>query len=317
MNSVARKLLVSAVVLLVCAPAGGAWAATGSETGKTTSDPAKDTGSQSVSIDVKDTKVVEILDSFAKQTKVKILVETSVTGSVSTTLTEIPLEAALTAVSKVSGKMEWRKLYLAADSDLMKQPDRLASTVRLMAGFSFPSLVVAGSSTGKLAAHFDDKKGVTAAEDAAAKTLGMVKVYLVTNDAAIAAKAKADEKKETKDALDKYTKLQQDQIDAFLKMTPEQREKAILAQMDLMERVGPEYMGAAMEALARADPEAMRQRIARQTEMMLNMSPESRRAMIRLSMKSQQAISPELKRLLEEDAKAVMEEMKSEQGGDQ
>lgn len=315
MSSVTRRMFASAVVLLVCALAGGAWAAAGSETGKITSDPAKETGSQSVSIDVKDKKVVEILDSFAKQTKAKILVESTVTGNVSTTLVEIPLEAALTAVSKISGKMQWRKLYLAADSDLMKQPDRLASTVRLMAGFSFPSLVVAGSSTGKLAAHFDDKKGVTAAEDVAAKTLEMVKVYLVTNDAAVAAKAKADEKKEAKDALDKYTKLQQDQIDAFMKMTPEQREKAILAQMDLMERVGPEYMGAAMDALLKADPEAMRQRMARQSEMMLNMSSEARRSMMRLSIQSQQMISPELRRLLEEDAKAIMEEMKSEPGG--
>ena len=63
--------------------------------------------------------------------------------------------------------------------------------------------------------------------------------------------------------------------------------------MDLMERVGPEYMGAAMEALARSDPVAMQQRIARQTEMMLNIDPEARRAMIRMSMQSQQSISPE------------------------
>ena len=93
-----------------------------------------------------------------KQTKAKILVESTVAGQISTTLTDVSLETALTAISKTSGKMEWRKLYLAADSDLIKQPDRLASTVRLMSGFSFPSLVVAGSSTGKIAAHFDDKK---------------------------------------------------------------------------------------------------------------------------------------------------------------
>ena len=315
MNLLTRRMIVVAVFLLISALGVGAWAAATSDTGRTTSDPAAATGSLTVSIDAKDKQVTEILDSFAKQTKVKILLESTVTGNVSTTLTDIPLEAALTAVSKASGKMEWRKLYLAGDSDLMKQPDRLASTVRLMAGFSFPSLVVAGSSTGKLTAHFDDKKGVTVAEDAAAKTLGMLKVYLITNDAAVAAKAKAEDKKEAKDALDKYTKLQQDQMDAFMKMTPEQREQAIIASLDMMDRVGPEYMGAAMDALAKADPEVMRQRIARQTEMMLSMSPESRRAMIRLGMQSQQDISPELKRLLEEDAKAVMEEMKAQQGG--
>ena len=40
-------------------------------TGQDQSDPAAGTGAQSVSIDVKETKVVEILDSFAKQTKEK------------------------------------------------------------------------------------------------------------------------------------------------------------------------------------------------------------------------------------------------------
>ena len=142
----------------------------------------------------------------------------------------------------------------------------------------------------------------------------MVKVYLVTNDAAIAAKAKADEKKEANEALDKYVKMQQDQMDAFMKMTPEQREKAILASMDLMERVGPEYMGAAMEALANSDPAALQQRMARQTEMLLSMSPESRRAMIRMGIQSQQAMSPELRQLLEEDAKAVTDEIERPAG---
>lgn len=315
MRSIAMKFLTPAICLLLCAVTGGAWAAETAEAGKTTSDPAAQPGAQSVSIDVKDKKVVEILDSFQKQTKAKIVVESTVGGQISATLTDVSLEAALAAIGKISGKMEWRRLYLAADSDLIKQPDRLASTVRLMSGFSFPSLVVAGSSTGRLAAHFDDKKGITAAEDAAAKTLGMVKVYLVTNDAAIVAKAKADEKKEAKEAIDKFVKMQQDQMDAFMKMTPEQREQAIMAQMDMMEKVGPEYMGAAMQALANADPAALQQRIARQREMLLSMSTESRRTMMRMGMQSQHSMSPELRQLLEEDAKAIAEEMKAEQAG--
>lgn len=271
-------------------------------------------GSTKVSLSAVDLKLRDVIDSLARQSGEKFIVESSVGGKVTLMLKDVSLDIALNSLVSSSGKMQWRKLYIPKDSKLIDQPDKFASTVRLLTGLSFPSMVMAGSSNGKMTAHFDDKSGVSAAEEAAIKTLGMVKVYLITNDAAVAAKAKSDEKK---DAVNKYTKLQQDQIDAFMKMTPEQREQAIMTSLDMMDKIGPEYMGAAMDALSRTDPQVMQQKIARQSEMLLSMSTESRRAMLRMSIMSQQMISPELKQLLQDDAKAIMEEMQSGQNGQQ
>jgi hypothetical protein len=267
-----------------------------------------------VSVEAKDTKVKDVLDSLAKQSKEKFVLESTVKGTVaSLSLKDVSLESALGAVC-TSGKLQWRKIYIAPDSKLLEQPDRLAATVRLMSGLSFPDMVLAASSTNKVGVHFEDKKAVTRAEESATKVLGMGKVYLITNDAAVAAKALAKEKEDKSAGTDKFNELQQSQIDMFMKMTPEEREQAILSGLNMMDQIGPEYMASVMETLASIDPEHMRRLVSKQMEMLFNMSPEQRRSMTKFNMEAMKMITPEQMKILQEDAKQIMKEMQPEPG---
>jgi len=263
-----------------------------------------------VSVTATDTKVKDILDSLQKQSKERFVVESTVKGDVaSLSLTDVSLESALTTVCK-SARVVWRKLYIAGDSKLLEQPDKLASTVRLMAGLSFPDMVLAGSSTGRVGVHFEDKTAVKTAEDEAAKTLGMTKVYLITNDAAVAAKAA---EKEKSSVLDGFINSSKEQMDMFMKMTPEEREQAMMESLNLMDQIGPDYMAAAMQTVMKMDSEYLNRMQQRQMDVIFSMPEEQRRAMIKMNMKQMSNINPEQQKILMEDAKAVMEEMKNEQ----
>jgi len=304
----ALLLLVMALTL-----AAGSFAAesTGKEPAKTepAAAAAKDTEVK-VSVSAKDTKVREVLDSLAKQSKEKLIIESSVKGEVSS-------QSALSAVCK-SSKMEWRKIYIAEDSKLLEQPDRLAATVRLMSGLSFPDMVLAGSSLSKVAVHFGEKNAVQKAEASLPKELGMVRVYLITNDAATLARALAKENEAKKNsesaAVQKYADIAQEQMDMFMKMTPEEREQALVSNLNMMDQVGPEYMSAVMQTMMNIDPENLRRLVSKQTEMLFSMSPEQRRSMMRFNIEAMKMITPEQQKMLQEDAMALMEEMKSQTG---
>lgn len=300
-----RWLITTAVILGVSVIAGSLLAAD-------VPSPAVEPAAIRVSVSANDSGVREVLESIAKQSKEKIVVESSVKGDVKLSLTDSQLEPALSAVCK-AGKLEWRKVYLSPDSKLIEQPDKFASTIRLMSGMSFPDMVLAGSSLNKVGAHLENAKAVSAAEDAAVKSLGMIRVYLVTNDAAIAAKSRETDKDKTeKSKVDKYVDMQKDQLDAFMKMSPEEREQAIMASLDLNDQIDPSYVGAAMEALTRADPEMLSRRLARQSDMMMTMSTDARRSMIKMGLKMQSMINPDLQKIMQEDTQAVIEELKAE-----
>jgi hypothetical protein len=99
-----------------------------------------------------------------------------------------------------------------------------------------------------------------------------------------------------------------------MKMTPEEREKAIAASMNMMDQVGPEYMSAVMQSLMDSDPENLRRMMSKQTDVMFSMSQDQRRALIRFSMESMKNMTPEqlrMQKMMQEDAMAVMEEMKA------
>lgn len=267
--------------------------------------PAK--GPLNVSISAADTPVAEVLTSLAGQSRQKILVESSVLGKVKLELKDVPLDDALNAVCK-STKMTWRKIYIDPKSELIQKPDRFASTLRLMAGMSFPDVVVAGSSTSKIGVHCEHKRGVEDAQDKIVKDLGMEPVYLVSNDAAVAAKEAV---KNTPVA--KYTNMAKEQIDMFLKMTPEEKEQAMLSSLDMMNNVGPEYMASVMQSLRNTNPDTLKRLMSRQMDALFTMPVEQRRAMTRMNMEAVKLITPEQMKILQEDAMAIAEEMKNAQ----
>jgi len=111
----------------------------------------------------------------------------------------------------------------------------------------------------------------------------------------------------------KYTQSVQDQLDMFMKMAPEEREQALVASLNMMDTVGPEYYSSVMQTLMNSDPENLKRVMSRQTDMLFSMSQEQRRQMIKLNMQMMQNISPEVQKMLQEDTKAIMDEMKSQQ----
>jgi hypothetical protein len=146
-----------------------------------------------------------------------------------------------------------------------------------MAGLSFPDMVISGSSNNKIGVHCQQKQGVEDAQDKIVKDLGMEPIYLVSNDAAVAAKEAA---KNT--AVDKYTQSAKDQLDMFMKMTPEEREQAVVAGLNMMDNVGPEYYASIMQTMMNTNPETLKRLQARQTEMVFSMPQEQRRQMIKM-----------------------------------
>ena len=98
---------------------------------------AEDSGK--ISVTVRDEPVRSAFENIAKQSKEKILLESTVKGQVTLSINDVELESALEAICKAS-KCDWRKLHIKSDSSLLEQPDRLAATVRLMSGIGFLAL---------------------------------------------------------------------------------------------------------------------------------------------------------------------------------
>jgi hypothetical protein len=269
---------------------------------------ATSTAEPKITIEADDAKLDQLVAKVAEQSKKKIIAESTVKGNVPHfSVTGVTLEAALGAICK-SGKCEWRRVFLPADSKLLEQPDKLASTLRLVTAMGFPEMVISGASNGKIAAHYVQDKSVKSVQDIAMKDPALTEVYVVTNDMAVAEKPKDDKNK----ALEDYIKQQKEMMDKFTKMTPEEQEQAMLEGINMFENMDPSYMASAMKAVSKMDPDQFARLANRSTEMMTAMSQEDRRAFLKMSMKMQPKMDPQYMKMMQEDMQAVMEELKAE-----
>jgi hypothetical protein len=256
-----------------------------------------------VSVQATDEKVGGVIERAFKESGARILVEKSAADvKVSVSVSDLPVEDALTAICK-AGEIEWRMIYVKADSPLLKKPEALASTVRLMAGLRFPDMLIEKTSKPENLVHVANKPAVDAIPISLRKDMGMVSVYLVTNDEAA---KKATDKANSN--VEKYAKLQKEAMDLFMKMTPEEREEALASSAQRMEEMDPKYL-AEMSSSVFKNPELMQRMMQGSNSMLMQMSTEDRRALIRSQMQMQQYVSPELLKLMKEDAIAVMKEM--------
>ena len=269
------------------------------------------TVAKKITIEAIDQDIQEVIKSVAKQSGEKIVFESAVKGKATLSLKDAELSTALNTLAKAS-KLEWRQLYISADSKLLDQPDRLAATARLIAGLSYPDMLISSSSNQKVNAYLSDKKAIQSIESETTKKLGLVCVYLISNDAAAAQAALKQEK--TK-AVEEYTQMSQKLMDMFSKMSPEEREQAMLAGISQFEQMDPGYMSSVMQTLMNSDPEMLRRIVARQTEMLFGMSEEDRRAMMKMNMQAAGMLTPEQQQILAEDARAVMQDIQSQQAG--
>lgn len=268
-----------------------------------------------VTIEADDTSIVDILKSMAKQTDSTIIIESTVKGSVKTSLKDQALTKAIDAICK-SGKFQWRKIYIKDNSKLLEQPDTLAATIRLMAGLSLPDIIVSESSDNKSRVYCSDKKSIDSVQDKLATGSNLKPVYLVTNDAAVAEKALSKDDKEST-AVDKYMDMAKESMDMFMKMTPEERERALIESVNLTQNMDPQYMSNVMQVMMNVDPDRLKAMAEMQTQMLFNMTTEQRRKMLKMNMQFANMITPEQKQMLMEDSMAVMEELAQEQGQQQ
>jgi hypothetical protein len=260
-----------------------------------------------VSVKASAQPVNEVLESVAKQAKQKLVIETTVSGNIDLTLNKVSFDQALDNIC-TAAKLQWREVYLAADSEYLSQPDKLASIVRLTTGIGLPDVVVSKSSVGQTGVHTSDKVAVDTAYAAVIDQLKLVPVYIVTNDLGVSSKTGNQSK------VDEFVALSKKQMDMLMNMSPEDLEKALLASLSLSEQMDPRYMANVMSVLMRSDPVALRRAVSRQNEMIFSMSQEDRRAMIKLGMQLQTTLTPEQIQIMTEDAKAVMAEIEAEKG---
>jgi len=78
--------------------------------------------------------------------------------------------------------------------------------------------------------------------------------------------------------------------------------------VDQMQQYDPKYL-AEMSSSVFKNPELMQRMMQGSESMLMQMTTEDRRALIRSQMQMQQYMSPELLKLMQEDAIAVMKEM--------
>ena len=242
------------------------------------------------------------MDRICKQSGLRILMEKTADVKVTSSVNNVPIEDALTAICK-AGEIEWRKIYIKVDSPLLKKPDSLAATVRLMNGLQFPDLLVEKASLPESVVYLRVRPAVDAIPESLRKDMGMVTLYLITNDKAA---READEKANSR--LERYAKLNKELMKLFMEMTPEEREQAMASGLQMLQNMDPNYMAAATQSLMK-NPDMMQQMMAQQSAMLLQMPVEDRRALIRMQFQAQQFMSPELQNMLKEDAIAVLKEL--------
>ena len=261
-----------------------------------------------VGFSVSDEKASAATDQVVKQSGARILMEKTADVKITASVSDVSVEEALSVICK-AGELEWRRIFIPADSMLLKNPDTLAATLRLMEGLRFPEMIIEKTSTREQLVHASNRRAVDAIPTSLRKDMGMVAFYVVTNDrAAKRAKEKADS------TIEKYSQLQRESMEMFMKMTPEEREQALAAGMVMMQQMDPSFMLEATKAMMKMGPEMMNQIQEQQMKGFMSMPPEDRRAMMRVQMNFQRNIPPEMMQMLQEDAIAVMKELRMEAG---
>jgi hypothetical protein len=270
-----------------------------------------------ITIDADKKSVTDVLKIIADQGKERVVLESVVKGEVTLSLKDKSFEDALGKICE-SCKLDWRKVYIGKDAKILEQPDRLAAAVRMVTAMTYPDLVVSGASTHKVGVFAKEAKAVARFDDKMAGDLGLVRVYLITNDAKVAAKlAENDKDKKANEALDNYVKMSKGMMESFLKMTPEQQEQAMMEGLNMMDQFPPDYTATAMRVMMSLDPQLLRDKLSRQTrsayDAMFSMPQEQRRAFFKMQMEMAQsgmsAMTPEQQQMMQDDIKAIQEEM--------
>jgi type II secretory pathway component GspD/PulD (secretin) len=274
---------------------------------------AEPTVAKTVTLDVTNTPVADVLKQIAKATGETILVEKIVSGNVTVNIKDASAEKALSAVTKTLN-IQWRKIYVPDGSVLASDADALAAQMRTVLSVKFPDILITDAGAGGSFVHVQRQTAANEFLKTIPTSAGFKKVYLVTDDE----KAyKKEVKDESKQKVAKYVADNRALLETFLKMTPEERAEVMKESVNMASQMDPKLLADMMSSMAQMNPDffVMQNRIA--TEALINMSPEARRNLIRMSVRSNlemmKSLPPEVLQQMQEEAAAVAMEMMNEQ----
>ena len=292
------KHILVAAFLIASVPA---WAA----------DAPAPTAPKTVTLDVSDKPVGEVLKDIASATGETILAEKLVSGTVTAGIKDATVEKALDAITK-SLHIQWRKISVPQGSVLAKDADALAAQMRTVLALRFPDIVISPAGSGGSFVHVQRESAANEIVKTLPPAAGFKTIYLVTDDE----KAyKKEVKDESKKKVAKYIQASKEQMDAFLAMSPEERKAVLRESMNLVNQLGPEGMQQMMSAVFELDPEYMAEMNRMSMKAMFSMNPDALKNMLRMSMRQQmqmmQEMTPEQMQMMMDIAKEIAGEMQS------
>ncbi|MEN6519800.1 MAG: hypothetical protein ABFD46_01420 [Armatimonadota bacterium] len=268
--------------------------------------PAKD---KTVTIDVKDKPVADVLKDIAASTGQTILVEKLVDGKITASIKDTTVEKALDSITKILG-IEWRKIQVVTGSSLAKDADALAAQMRTVLALKFPDMLISPAGAGGSFVHVQGETTAKEITKTVPSPAGFTTVYLVTDDEMA---YKQELKDESQKKVAKYAAACKEMMEMFLSMTAEERAAALKESMGVMNQLGPEAMVDMMNSMQDIDPSYMAEMSKAAMQAMLSMDPEARKNMLRSQMQQQiemmKSLSPEQLQQFQKDAAEVATEM--------
>lgn len=178
-------------------------------------------GPAKVTIDAKDMALDQIVMKLSEQAGVQIILDTGVVGSFSGELSDIEIEKLLNLITDANN-LKWQKLYAKPDEEGKIPMSNVKAQVEAISILEDTPLVVFDPATGKKTVFARlEQKAVDSAVDPG--KLGMKEFYFIFKPKD---PVKVEEKPE-ESAAAKFGQLRQQQMELFMKMSPEEQKAAI------------------------------------------------------------------------------------------
>ncbi len=213
------------------------------------------TEQQKVTIDAKDVSIKDFISDLSKQTGVPIVLDPKVQGSITLSLKDTELSQVLDAIAKLKN-LVWKKLQFAKPSDEPVKLEQIKSAMVAIASLPLVGLAVEDPATKTCAVLAKD---LPAAPDTSSVKLpegySWVSVYVVLASEPTQEQSAAP----ATEAVSALSKDAKERALQLAKMTPEERRRAlaaeIAAEMSLAPEVRRALLADRMRAMFSLDPQ--------------------------------------------------------------
>jgi type II secretory pathway component GspD/PulD (secretin) len=178
-----------------------------------------------VKINASSTPIAEVAQTLSTQCGQQIVVDSGVTGTVTAELTEVDLEQVLDIIVK-SNELKWQKLYAQPGPDGKITLSKVKAQVDALAAMSEDSTVIVYDPATKKQTVFARMEPTSEATVVDPAKLGLKSFYFISKPKVAAAKAEPAANSSDPGQSGKVAELRNQQLDAYLRMTPEERKAA-------------------------------------------------------------------------------------------